>query len=256
MNRSNLEYVTAWVVGGGLAFGVATALCKRTRVFAASPAYAAQLLVHSVYVFAICYYSLIGPLDWIWKQPATLQERMYMYDPAAERICLLQIALQIYSIVTALLTQHPLLMKPEGFVHHIMTGFSMVVALHPFGHPRANLFFGITELSTIPLDVIDLFKGFKELRKQCPTTDIVCKALFALSFLGLRVGLVTQASVGFQRDLYQLYMTGTAHSLPVVAFSSLSNILIVCLQLYWSTLIIKGMQKTLAGGGGKGGKAS
>ena len=144
-------------------------------------------------------------------------------------------------------------MKPEAFAHHVMTGVSMVVALHPFGHPRANIFFGLTELSTIPLEVIDLFKGFEGLRKQYPTTDTACKAAFALSFLGLRVGLVTWASVSFQQDLYQLYVTGTAHSQAVVVFSSLSNAFIVCLQLYWSTLIVKGVKKKLAG---KGGKAS
>lgn len=135
--------------------------------------------------------------------------------------------------------------------HHLMTALSTGIALHPFGHTRANIFFGITELSTLPLDVIDLFKGFKELRKRFPTTELACKVSFALSFLLLRVVLVTYSSYGFQRDLYLLYATGTAHSLPVLAFSVVSNLFIVFLQLYWSSLIIKGMQRLLMGGGGK-----
>lgn len=70
----------------------------------------------------------------------------------------------------------------------------------------------------------------------------------------------TLSSYGFQSDLYQLYATGdfVTHSLPVLAFSSLANIGIVTLQLYWATLILKGVRKLLAGGDGgkKGGKKS
>ena len=43
----------------------------------------------------------------------------------------------------------------------------------------------------------------------------------------------------------------------MLAFSSLANVGIVLLQFYWATLILKGVQKLLTGGGGgKGGKKS
>ena len=62
---------------------------------------------------------------------------------------------------------------------------------------------------------------------------------------------------GSQSDLYQLYATDAAHSLPVLVFSSLANVCIVVLQFYWATLIVKAVQKMLGGGkSGKGGKAS
>ena len=256
MSLSNFEYTAAWTGGSLVAFGVVTMCCKHVQAFGASPAYAAQVMVHSVLVCAICYYSLVGRLDWISEQPATLAERMYAFDPAAEKICLLQLVLQIYSISTALYTRHPLLMTPVGFVHHVMTAMAVCVSLQPFGQSRTGIFFGVTELSTVPLDVLDFFKGFKDLRAQYPSTNLVCKSAFSLSFLILRVGLVTYASYGFQSDLYQLYPTGTAHSLPVLAFSSLANVCIVVLQLYWATLIVKGMQKMFGGGRGKSGKAA
>ena len=82
-------------------------------------------------------------------------------EPAGRSLChlLSTQALQIYVIVSALCTRHPLLMSPVAFAHHLMTGAGMFVSLRPFGHSRTGLFFGVTELSTIPLDVIDLFKG-------------------------------------------------------------------------------------------------
>ena len=254
LSRSHLEYVAAWTAGSLAAFGVVAACCKRSKTLGAAPGYAAATLVHGVLVIAICYYSLVGPVSWLWEQPATLQERMYGFDPSAEKICLLQIAMQLYAIATALLTRHPLLLTPVALTHHTLTGLSMCAAMYPFGHTRVNVFFGITELSTIPLEVIDLFKGFKELRKQWPKTDLACKASFALLFFGLRIGLVTYASIGFQRDLYELYATGTAHSPVVIVLSMLFNVLICALQFYWSTLIVAGMRRVLVGGGGGGGK--
>ena len=82
-------------------------------------------------------------------------------EPAGRSLChlLSTQALQIYVIVSALCTRHPLLMSPVAFAHHLMTGAGMCISLRPFGHSRTGLFFGVTELSTIPLDVIDLFKG-------------------------------------------------------------------------------------------------
>jgi len=38
-----------------------------------------------------------------------------------------------------------------------------------------------------------LHPGFKQLRTQFPRTELVSKLIFALLFLGLRVGLVTHA---------------------------------------------------------------
>ena len=93
------------------------------------------------------YYGLVGRLDWVSEQPATVQERMHTFDPAAQRICLLQIVLQIYTITTALYTRHPLLMTPVAFTHHVMTGVSMCVVARPFGHSRIGIFFGATAWS-------------------------------------------------------------------------------------------------------------
>ena len=95
-------------------------------------------------------------------------------EPAGRSLChlLSTQALQIYVIVSALCTRHPLLMSPVAFAHHLMTGAGMFVSLRPFGHSRTGLFFGVTELSTIPLDVIDLFKGVKPSAASWPQAAI------------------------------------------------------------------------------------
>ena len=73
-------------------------------------------------------------------------------------------------------------MSPVAFAHHLMTGAGMCISLRPFGHSRTGLFFGVTELSTLPLDVIDLFKGAKPSAGSWPQaviSSLTCPALKA-----------------------------------------------------------------------------
>ena len=71
------------------------------------------------------------------------------------------------------------------------------------------MFFGLTELSSIPLNFVYLLKRFPELRKAYPTLDLLSKVSFSLSFLVLRVGLSSKISYDLQWDLYTLYASGT-----------------------------------------------
>jgi len=241
--------VAAWCGGSFAVWGVMWLLyTRKSAAFAANPVYAAFNFAHMLTIFALCYYSLIGRLDWVTAQPATLNERMYVYDPSAEKICLIQIALQIFATTAALATRDKALLKPELLGHHIVTGTLMCICLHPFGHSRVGIFFGLTELSTIPLTMMDQMKNFKQLSKQYPTVFDLSKVSFAISFLVLRVGLTSQVSYEFQRDLVELYATGAAHSVPALAFMSLANLFVCGLQFFWASLIIKGLVKMASGG--------
>jgi hypothetical protein len=224
-------------------------------VFKEKPAIAAYNFTHMVPILALSYYGVLR-LDLLSQQPATLKGRMYMYDEAAEQICIVQIALQLFQVVVAFGTMDSALIKPEALGHHIVTGAVMWFCLHPFGHSYVGVFFGLTELSTVPLDVIDTFKNFKSLRKVYPTTELIAKASFSLSFLILRVALTLKVSYEFQLDLFELYTTGQAHSVPVVIFMSVSNFLVCALQCYWGTLVIKGIGRMFGGGSKKAEKAA
>jgi hypothetical protein len=249
-------YIAGWTCAEFVLCIVLWAVCANTSTFKSKPLVAAFMLAHQFPIVGLCYYALIGRLDWIMEQPATLKERMYGFDPAAEHICMIQVALQIFVTTIAFATRDGGLLKPELLAHHSVTATLMCICLHPFGHSRVGIFFGLTELSTIPLNVMDVFKNFPDLVKSFPVLDVVCKISFALSFLVLRVGLVTKVSYDFQVDLYELYATGTAHSVPAVFFMSLSNIFVVGLQLYWSTLIIKGLYGLAFGKAPKKAKAT
>lgn len=221
------------------------------------PDIAAFHIVHIVPILALCYFALAGRADWIWEQPLTLDGRMYAADPsgAAERICLIQIALQIFVLATALATREPTLLKPELLVHHLVTGAVMVQCLRPlsdggglFATSRIAIFFGLTELSTVPLTIVDAFKSFKDLRARRQGLDFGAKVTFMLLFLIIRVGIVTPHSVYFQKDIFEVLATGKAHSRATLAFFAGANCFLVGLQLYWAYLILGRAYKTLVQG--------
>jgi hypothetical protein len=224
---------------------------KNVEIFEEKPAIAAFNLAHAAPILALSYYGLLS-LHYVTQQPATLQGRMYGYDADAEMICILQISLQIFQTTVAMITGDSALLKPEVLGHHLVTAGAMWLCLYPFGHSYAGIFFGITELSTIPLNVVDTFKNFKALRPIYPTTEFIAKASFSLSFLILRVGLTGKVSYDFQVDLFALYTTGQAMpSVPAVLFASAANLFTCGLQGYWAILIVKGMIRMFGGGAKK-----
>lgn len=173
---------------------------------------------------------------------------------AAEAICVVQIALQVFVAAAAVATRDATLLKPELLAHHAVTAALMVQCLRPFhgggglfGTSRVAVFFGLTEVSTVPLLVVDVLKAFPALRARHATLDLGAKVLFAAAFLVVRVGVVTVHCVGFQRDVFAVVAAGDAHSLATLAFFSVANVFLVGLQFYWASLILKRAAKTLAG---------
>ena len=271
--------VAAWCFTTMAVAVLLIAPCRRLQFCSAKPWYVAYSIGYMIPTIGCCYYAVCGRTDWIMKLPTTLNERMYVHDDAAEQIALIQISLQIYATLAAIVSGDKSLAKPEMFAHRASTGkrtralcisprpvtsrlrslvradsitlVGMLICLNPLGQSYCGAFFGLTEFSTIPLIVTDTIKQYKGLNLQYPKTDLIAKTLFGLSFLAFRIGLTLPLSYCFQRDLYALYATGTAHSVPAVAFSSLANVFVCGLQCFWSTLIIKGLGKVLSGGKAK-----
>ena len=248
MAASHVTTVINWCIATFALCGLLLAPCRQLKFCSAKPWYVAYSVGYMLPTLACCYYAVGGRMDWIMAPPATLNERMYAHDHAAEQIALLQIALQIYATVAALVTGDKNLAKPELFAHHFITLVSMAICLNPLAHSYCGVFFGLTEFSTIPLIFTDTIKQYKGLNLQYPQTDTIAKVLFGLSFLAFRIGLTLPLSYSFQRDLYALYATGTAHSVPAVAFCSLANAFVCALQVFWATLIMKGLVKMVSGG--------
>jgi len=98
----------------------------------------------------------------------------------------------------------------------------------------------MSEVSSVPLAIVDFFKHFKDLRAQFPILNDAARQLFAAAFLALR-------SVYWPFVCYQFW-TGSLAALSegavfplssVIAAFCTSNVLLTLLQWYWTSLILK-----------------
>ena len=194
-----------WTVGQFGLWAVLYVCLKNVQVFKEKPAMAAFNLTVTAPVLALSYFGLLQ-LDFVTEQPAigecTLQyirgydtlectsyQRIYGYNAVGEQIGIAQLAMQFFKTAVAVLTGDSELNKPEALGHHVVTAAGMCLCLCPFGQSYAGIFFGLTELSTVPLNVVFMFKRFDSLREIYPTTELLAKACFSLLFLILRVDL-------------------------------------------------------------------
>ena len=118
-------------------------------------------------------------------------------------------------------------------VHHILAFAFSLNILNPFGHYFVIFYFGIIELTNIPLTVMDVFKYFKEWKEKYPVANQITRIVFALSFIFLRLIMWPIRSVEWWVGCAELLVSGKAHDALVVSFCLLSALAVTILQFIW-----------------------
>mmetsp|Transcript_22046 Transcript_22046/g.32575 ORF Transcript_22046/g.32575 Transcript_22046/m.32575 type:complete len:266 (-) Transcript_22046:215-1012(-) len=146
-------------------------------------------------------------------------------------------------------------------VHHI--GFFLMASVtmgyfsngEHLGSAYAPFFFGIIELSSIPLQIVDLFhpkqKPWHAYMNQYPTLQSlneICRVLFALLFVLTRMLAFPYFTVtSCITDFWKASQDRPEFSVPCKCVA-VANTLFMLLQLYWGMLLIKQITKALGGG--------
>lgn len=138
----------------------------------------------------------------------------------------------------------------EMIMHHLavvvstsMSGFLTVGFRYytPF-------FYGIMELSSLPLALMNSFKDNPDWIKQYPAAYTTTRISFALCFLLIRVVLLSFVFPSFLRDNFLFMYTC---KLSIFKFYLLVQwslaAFLMYLQFHWGTLIVKGLWKMFAG---------
>ncbi|GAX20641.1 hypothetical protein FisN_32Hh023 [Fistulifera solaris] len=136
--------------------------------------------------------------------------------------------------------------SPIMILHHltvvavgIMTGF-----LRNGFRYWIPFFFGIFELSTIPLSIMNFFKEFPSLVDRFPGLYLKVRLAFCGTFLYVRIGMLMPRLYSYMNSHFLLY---SQHPhLPYRVFMSAcwgSSVVLLLLQLYWAALILKGLGK-------------
>jgi hypothetical protein len=103
-------------------------------------------------------------------------------------------------------------------------------------------FYGLVELSSVPLAIMNCCKDHAILVQRFPTFYVRVRLAFALSFLYIRVVLFVPRQYYFLRDHYLLFSTSPIRLYQAyMATVWLSSFFLLNLQLYWASLIVQGL---------------
>ena len=126
---------------------------------------------------------------------------------------------------------------PAMIMHHLITGSLGYFGLYPYLHFNGLFYFGIAELTNVPLTIVDIFKYFPDLAKRFSWLNELCRYSFAISFFILRIIVWPYVSYEFWVGSVNLLQSGKAHSTFVVAFFLLANLFLTGLQFFWCSKI-------------------
>jgi hypothetical protein len=157
----------------------------------------------------------------------------------------LQLGYQFWAIPVGILYVHE---SREMVLHHLavvvstsMTGF-LTIGFRWY----SPFFYGIMELSSLPLCVMNSFKDNPKWIEKYPSAFGMARNIFAVSFLLIRLLMSAWRSPVFLRDNFIVMYTKEWGAYKVYMFVQwfLASFL-AYLQLYWGSLIIKGILKII-----------
>ena len=103
-------------------------------------------------------------------------------------------------------------------------------------------FYGLIELSSVPLAVMNAFKQNKHLIDLYPVHYQRVRVVFALAFLYLRVVMFVPRHYMYLRDQMMLWRDCPLFWYRVfMAACWISSVVLLLLQLYWASIILKGL---------------
>lgn len=155
---------------------------------------------------------------------------------------------QIWNLTTSLILTE--FRTPDAIGHHVVTATLAYFGFAPYAQYYALFYFGVAEASSIPLNLLDVFKYLPHLTDQYPAVQGAVKASFGISFFIIRMFYWPVLSYELFFGCLELFQSGKAHSTFVVGFFLGANLFLTFLQFYWGFLIAR---KALGLGGPKGG---
>jgi hypothetical protein len=184
------------------------------------------------------YYLTIPP-----ENEASIDEQVMGWE-SLYPIAALQIAYQLWAIRMGLFVVKE---SPAMIVHHVAVILaSCMCAFLTIGFRFwTPFFFGIVEVSSVPLALMNTFKDHPVLIEQYPTFYHYVRLAFAFSFLAVRWTMFAPRQYTFLQQ--SMWAIRSSESYPYILFMSLvwlSSFFLWCLQVFWGTLIVKGLAVT------------
>jgi len=192
------------------------------------------------------FYGCTGFVLWFFTTGPRLavshETRAYGYAGDFWQTCLwAMIGYQLWDLAVCLAV--PSLRSPASLGHHSLTALLTYLCTYPYIHYYSLFFVGVSEVSTIALAVMDIFKVLPHLAERYPVANGNARIAFAVLFLLIRVLYWPTVCYSFWMDSLVLLNSSAPHSTASVMTFLLANTLLTLLQFYWGYLVILGIMK-------------
>ncbi|GAX11356.1 hypothetical protein FisN_22Lh026 [Fistulifera solaris] len=179
---------------------------------------------------------------YIMGSSATEEEKTQGYEPLVFLSCF-QLGFQFWAIPVGFFYVNE---SPAMLAHHftviavaIMSGFLR----NGFRYWTA-FFYGVIELSSLPLSIMNYFKENPSLIAKYPGWYDTIRLVFAGAFLLVRIILFVPRLFLYLRDHYLLYSQHPNIFYRIfMATCGASSFFLLVLQIYWGVLIVRGVIK-------------
>jgi len=233
-----------WVLTLFAAWGILALAFSRVSLFKDKPRGAAHQIV---IIVPFTYLAVKGIWVWFFDAgfvAACADDRLYGYYEPSYEIVETMAAFMVWDFVTTLVSKE--ICKLEYLLHHGLAGVMAMISATSGPHGGFLLYYvpffmGVTEISSVPLALVDLFRMFKPLAKAAPTLNEACRMTFAVLFLAFRCIYWPVVTVDFWRHAIHA-------PFYLMVWWYIANIILTGLQYYWGMLIIKGILRKIRGG--------
>lgn len=161
---------------------------------------------------------------------------------------LLQIAYNLWALpVGYFLVKESTAMLCHHIATMIVSSFS-VMCTYGFRYHQV-FFFGLIEISSVPLAIMNYCKNNNEWsKKHCPRLAELIRPIFAASFLTVRVFMWSPNMYDVLRSsLLVLWNTHTVSNQVNLIIFIFAALFLTLLQYYWGILVVKNIVKVLSG---------
>ena len=124
-------------------------------------------------------------------------------------------------------------------LHHTLTWMLAYLSFTPYVQHSAVFFFGVTEITNIPLTVCDICRYFPEYKIAFPNLYMGSKWLFYALFIVIRMVIWPVVSFEFWRLSLHHLMDESAPSPAMTIFFLGTHVLMTILQMFWGIRIIR-----------------
>lgn len=130
-------------------------------------------------------------------------------------------------------------------LHHILVIIVSTIGLSPMMQLESSFFFGVTEISNIPLTLLDLFRYIPNLKERYNGIYDGLKITFAFIFLIIRVVIWPIISIKLWYGVYLLGIQGLLIDYWKIIILFASHGVLTFLQFFWGFKLIEALGRKL-----------